>query len=247
MFCQRCGEEVKGLQPCCSNCAFEYSNGQPARQKLDPNLQSNARFLAGPDGVLRWLYEVNMWRNPFILVSVWKILIVAALVPGILMLLIALIEGDGLITALLLFGRISGGVLAVLTLLMLLVAYPLVAVINGGKYSVVFEMNEAGIRHMQMQKQFDRNKILAMITTISGLASGNLTAAGAGLLSGARKSLYTSFADVRTIVVDQRRKVIYLNGRLNRNQVYAAEDIFPIVLDYIIEQCGKAKVRKSRI
>ena len=37
---------------------------------------------------------------------------------------------------------------------LLLIAYPIYSMIYGGKYIVVFEMNDEGIKHRHIQKQY---------------------------------------------------------------------------------------------
>jgi hypothetical protein len=151
------------------------------------------------------------------------------------------VEGEGLGPAFLLFLKVAGIVIGVVAGLLLL-AYPLVAWLNGGKYCVVFEMDERGVNHVQMARQFDRNRTLAMVTALAGALAGNAQTAGAGLLAASRKSLYSDFGKVRRVVVNEARSVIYLNEALNRNQIYAAPADFAFVRDHIVRHAPKARV-----
>ncbi len=35
--------------------------------------------LSGEDGVLRWVYEMNMWKNPTLVITIWKVLLLCAM------------------------------------------------------------------------------------------------------------------------------------------------------------------------
>jgi hypothetical protein len=193
----------------------------------------------GADGVLRWVYEMNMWKNPTLVITIWKVLLLAALIPALLVFLLSI--GEGFSSALILFVRILGITAGSVTVLLLL-AYPLIALLNGGKYCVVFELDDNGIRHIQMQKQYERNRVFAMLVALSGLASGEVQVAGAGLLAGSKRSSTSSFRNVRSIKVNEKRRVIYLNENFSYNQVYADTENFPFVSEFIISHCKKAKV-----
>src|SRR5665648_87004 len=193
----------------------------------------------GADGILRWVYEINMWKNPTLVVSIWKVLLLAALVPAFLFFFMSL--GDGLSAALILFIRILGITAGIITVLLLL-AYPLIALLNGGKYCVVFEMDDNGIRHIQMQKQYERSRVFAMVVALSGVMSGSVQTTAAGLLAGSKKSSTSNFNNVKSITVRGKRHTIYVNENFSYNQVYAETQNFPFISEFIISHCKKARV-----
>jgi len=195
----------------------------------------------GRDGVLRWVHEISLWKNPTVLITTAKVLLLAASVPALLVGLLALVEGDGIGAALGSVAQVGGIVIGIVAVL-LLIAYPLTAILQGGRYCVVFEMDERGVRHTQLRKQFERNQALAFVTVLAGIAAGSPQAAGAGLLAASRQSLHTAFAQVRKIRIDERRGVIHLAERLTRNQVYAAPEDFAFVRDFILARCPRAAV-----
>ncbi len=189
------------------------------------------------EGVYRWTYEVNMWTNPTILITLLKIVAFGASVPILLVTILALIE-DGLGQALEAFLGVLGPVSLLMGILLIL-AYLLVAIINGGKYWLVFEMDEKGVRHIQMQKQFKKAQVLGMIT---GLAGRTPTTIGIGLLAASKKSSYSQFSKVKSIRAKKSRQVIYVNESLERNQIYVAAEDFDEVLDYLVSHCKKASL-----
>ncbi len=193
----------------------------------------------GGDGVLRWVYEMNMWKNPTLVITIWKVLLLAAFAPAVLLFFLTL--GDGFGSAFLAFISVMGMVAAIATGLMLL-AYPLVAVLNGGRYCVIFEMDDRYIRHIQMQKQFQKNRVLALIVSLAGVMTGNIQATAAGMLAGSKQSLVSNFEKVKSITVNEKRHVIYINEQLSHNQVYADSADFAFVKNTIISRCKKAKV-----
>ena len=199
---------------------------------------------AGNDGVLRWVYEMNMWKNPTLVVTIGKVFLLAAMAPALLVLILGIVEGEGVAESFLMFLEVGGIVIGIVAGLLLL-AYPLVAWLNGGKYCVVFEMDERGVNHVQMARQFDRNRTLAMVTVLAGALAGNAHTAEAGLLAASRKNLYSDFGKVRRVVVNEARSVIYLNEALNRNQVYAAPADFAFVRDHILRHVPKARVTRK--
>ena len=198
-------------------------------------------ILPGRDGVHRWVHEINLWKNPTVLIATAKVLLLAALVPALFVGILALVEGEGLGAALDIVGEVGGIVIGIVALL-LLVAYPLIAILQGGRYCVVFEMDERGVKHTQLRKQFRRNQALALVTVLAGIASGSPQTAGAGLLAASRQSLHTAFAKVRRIRIDERRGVIHLAETLTRNQIYAAPEDFAFVRDFIVAHCPRATV-----
>jgi hypothetical protein len=250
MYCETCAQVLSGGDRYCPACGAEVGALVQAAQipasTADAELaHARATRLVSPgvtlgeDGVLRWIYELNMWKNPTLLITLWKVLLLAALFPALLVSILRLTDGDGWAAASHSFVQVGGLVVAVVTGLLLL-AYPLVAWLNGGKYCVIFEMDEVGIRHIHMRRQFKRSQVLALLTVIAGAASGSAQTAGAGLLAGSRRSLYTAFADVRSVYAIASRHVVHVASKLVHNQVYAEPADFAFVLAHI-----KARIKPA--
>lgn len=251
MKCSHCGQSLPPDSRFCERCgAVVMSNPQQgiqANPDAEEAYERATRLVSpgvtlGQDGVMRWVHELNMWKNPSLVITIWKVLLLASMVPALLVAALRLVDGDGLAAALVSLLQVSGLVAAIVTALMLF-AYPLVAVLNGGRYCVIFEMDKLGISHIHMQRQFRRNQVLAMLTAMAGALAGSPQAAGAGLLAGSRRSLYTAFSDVRAIEPIARRSVIHLATRMTRNQVYAAPEDFDFVLRHIASRCRPAASR----
>ena len=113
------------------------------------------------------------------------------------------------------------------------VSYLIYAVMQGFKYCVLFEMNEDGVKHTQMPKQFKKAQAMSLVLILSGMATKNPGAIGQGMLAGAKNSMVSSFSHVRSIEIFRKRNVIKVNERLNKNQVYAYDEDFDFVVNYI--------------
>ena len=240
MICPKCGQQSPEDSRFCEHCGAPMAEAPPnieihprSHQQVSPGV------IMGKDGILRWVYEMNMWKNPTLVITIWKVLLLAALAPALLIFFLTLEDGIG--SAFLAFVQIMGIVAAIATVLMLF-AYPLVAVLNGGKYCVMFEMDDAGVKHIQMQNQFQKSQVLAFAVTLAGAMTGNMQVAGAGMLAGSKQSALSRFENVRSITVHEKRHVIYVNEKLSHNQVYADSADFAFVRDAIINRCQKAKV-----
>lgn len=191
------------------------------------------------DGKYRWVYEMNMITNPTIFLTVFKIFFWIILVMwAVFGLFLYVFAGDweglwGMTKA-----ALAGlGVMAVLTLLGVLV----LAAIYGGKYVVLFEMDENEVKHIQLPRQFKKAQALGLLTALVGVASKRPTTAGAGLLSAARNSSTSEFRLVRSVKARRRLNVIKVNQLLNRNQVYVPDEDFDFVYDWIKSRCTNVK------
>lgn len=191
------------------------------------------------DGKYRWLYEMNMFRNPTIILTVAKVL--GGVLLGLWLvfgLLLSAIEGDW--DGLLGMTRVLGIVMGVMAVL-LVIAYLILCWMYHGKYIVLFEMDEKGVKHIQLPRQFKRAQAMGLITALVGLAAKRPTTAGAGLLSATRQASTSDFKYVKKVKAYPRRHLIKVNETLNKNQVYAATEDFDFVLDWIRTRCINAK------
>lgn len=241
MNCTKCGQKYSEGSRFCEKCGAPIGKELQKKETVaqQSNQQASPGVVIGSDGILRWAYEMNMWKNPTLVITIWMVLLLAALVPALLVFFLNL--GDGIGSAILAFVKIMAIVVFIVTGLMLL-AYPLVAILNGGKYCVTFEMDDQSVKHIQMQKQFKKSQVLSMIVVLAGVATGNIQATAAGMLAGSKQSLLSSFEKVRSITVNKKRHVIYVNENLIHNQVYADSADFDYISEYIINHCKKAKV-----
>ena len=195
-----------------------------------------------PDGKYRWVYEFHMMKNPMILLTVLKVFGIAAAVVALFAFAIDLFD-DWQITLpdpdnlkiLLIVAAVFVG--------LIFLSYLILSGIYGWKYEVLFEMDEEGINHKQQEKHVKKSELIGAITAIAGIASGRPGVVGTGILAASRTSMLTCFDDVKELEILPKQHLIRLNETLNRNQVYAADEDFAFVADYIKTRCRNAKVK----
>lgn len=197
------------------------------------------RIIYGDDGVYRWIYELNLLKNPGILLLVWKILAIS--LGGVWVFVTLLSIGDlefwwkGFWNVTKVFLLILVGVLV-----LGIIVYLLYAAVMGGKYCVLFEMDERGIAHTQLSKQFNKAKTLSTMTVLIGLASGKVGPVGSGLLAGSKQSMVSEWRKVKSVIYYPKRNTIKLNSPFNKNQVYASDRDFEFVRHFVEKHCRKA-------
>ncbi len=187
----------------------------------------------------RWLHDVSLWRDTILPMMLFKIILLAALFPASILLIIETLDGSfmqGLKASVQVYAIVAGILLG-----LFIIAWPLYILVSGGRYSILFEMDDKGIDHVQMPARgVNRTDLLARAGFMAGLASGNPSAAGASLLALSRKRMHTSFGSVRKVIIYQRRHVIKLIARdMTRNLVYAQAEDFELIRDLVLERCPK--------
>ena len=248
-YCKNCGAQLPDDAQFCGSCGTPCEpvsstpyNPQPAQAPYaapsapapDYAAEADDSVRLCPDGLYRWVYELNMFKSTAILGTLFKVLGIAI---GVVWLLICIMNGfeDFGQFTLLMLGIFAG--ICVLSLL----AYLIVAAVNGGKYCVLFEMNETGLRHIQLPKQYKKAQVLSWIAMLAGAIAGNPTGTGAGLLAASRNSLVSEFPKVRSIKADPAHNIIRVNAPLSKNQVYVKDADFDFVLNFIRSHCPKAQ------
>lgn len=209
----------------------------------DTHLESNdyigTKVRLCKDGKYRWRFEMPVLTNPSIFLTVLKIFLYLVLAGFVIFgLLPNLFSGkwdkmlEVAVTDLIVLGVLTG--LTILGVLM-------VAIMYKGKYVTLFEMDENGVSHIQVAEQFRQAQKLGKLSAVAGLASGNLTAAGMGLMISSKDRSVTEFTKVRSVKPRRWMNVIKVNQRFNKNQVYVTDEDFDFVYDYIKSSCTNAK------
>lgn len=209
-------------------------NETPQERQVTPHITF------GADGKYRWRYDLNLFTNPTIFLLVWKIFFFILLGIALISTIVDAIEWSDFFPERFLEGMRFWGIFLIGMTVIVALGYLLYAAIMGGKYCVLFEMDENGINHKQIPKQAKKAEKIAGLTVLGGLAAGNLTTVGVGM-NAARTEMYSDFAAVRKVKAYPLRKLIKVNGLLKRNQVYAEKEDFDFVLNYIRSHCTNVK------
>lgn len=191
------------------------------------------------DGTYRWVYEFSMLKNPIILLTVWKIFVLILVGMWLVFGLFG-IKAHGFIGAYVWEAK-ALLIPAVILLGLSVVAYLILAVMYGWKYCVLFEMNEEGIKHIHMDKQFKKAEALGWLTAMIGAVSGNPGTAGAGLLAATKNMQVSEFSKVKKMKVLKAFHTIKLDSLLNHNQIYAEPEDFEFVREYIEKRVQTTK------
>jgi hypothetical protein len=206
--------------------------------EIDNNYRGKDVLLCN-DGKYRWVYEMNMLTNPTIFLTVFKIFFWIILAGWLVFgLFLYLIHGD--VAGFLAMGKamlVALAIMAVLTALGVLV----LAALYGGKYVVLFEMDETEVKHIQMPRQVRKAEVVGLITALVGLAAKRPTTVGAGLLSTGKSSTTSVYEQVRRVVPRRALHLIKVNQLLNKNQIYVPDEDFDFVYEFIKSHCKNAK------
>ncbi len=205
------------------------------------NIYKSKNITMCNDGKYRWVYELDMYKSSVIIKEVWRAMLITGLIVLAFMFVINIMDNDLMET--LQFVAQTAAILFGIFLVLSIIGYLVFAFIIGGKYCVVFEMDEEGINHKQHQKHVKKSELIGAITALAGIAGGNLSTVGTGVLAAARTSMLTYFDDVKELEILPKEHLIRVNETLSRNQVYADDEDFAFVASYIQARCRNAKVK----
>ena len=212
-----------------------------------PNLPAGSSIKLCPDGSYRWVYEFNLWTNPTILFTVLKIFI--GIVVGIGAFMVILLVPD-LVRGYADANDIAetlrfAGMLALIFVGLAIVGYAVYAIMMGGRYCVVFEMDESGIEHRQLPKQVEKAQVIDALNVLAGLATGKPGQVGVGILSASRDASTSTFESMKSIKGSRLLRVIKVNEPLTKNQVYVEPEDYDFVFSYIRDRCPNAEKVKG--
>lgn len=189
------------------------------------------------DGKYRWVYEINLFKNPMFFLLVWKIFFFIFLGVFVIVNISDYIKwgAEKTVENLPFLGYLLVGMTAVVGL-----GYLIYAAIMGGKYIVEFEMDEKGFVHRQTASQAKKAKAIGRATVMAGAASGKASTIGVGIAA-QRTEMYTEFSKAKKVKPYPRRHVIKVKETLEHNQLYAPKEDFAFVLDYVVSHCSNIK------
>ena len=193
-----------------------------------------------PDGkgVYRWRYSVNLYRNLGLLWLFYKVF--GGIFAGCLLFGLFLqdfkVSPEGAKWVLVGFAVM----IAIVTL-----SYYVYALIQGGRYTWDFEMDEDGVNGVQVANEAKRNKVLGTVVAAMGAATGNLTQMGVGTMVAAGNGWDSKFATVSKVKPDRKHNTLNIHNGLFHNQVFVSDEDFDFVLDYITSRCPKLKKKET--
>ena len=190
------------------------------------------------NGIYRWRHSVNLYRNPGILWLLYKVF--GGIFAGCM--LFGLFLADFKVS---LAGVMWASIGFVVMIAIVTLSYYVYALIQGGRYTWDFEMDEDGVNGVQVANEAKRNKVLGAAVAAMGAATGNLTQMGVGTMVAAGNGWYSKFATVSKVKPDRKHNTLNIHNGLFHNQVFVSDEDFEFVLDYITSRCPKLKKKET--
>ena len=212
---------------------------KPVKRKAEINYDYLVRLY--DDGKYHWLYDLNMLKNPSVLIDVYKMLGMTIFIMTIILLMImACADGvhlKSLGTVLKIVGLLTG-----IMLVLGLLGYLLYAALTGWVYTVHFILDEKSVEHLQAPRSQKTAKRIGALTILAGLLSRKPGVMGSGMLAASHTSMTSHFSRVKKVKAKRWMNTIMVNEPFAKNRVYVSNEDFDFVFDYISSHCPKAKV-----
>ena len=244
-YCINCGKELPDDAVFCSSCGVTQTSygsipkdGPVTVDSVDP--QESKNVVLCQDGKYRWVYEVNLFKDFWVLGLIYKIFGGIILGLAVIFFIIELFDSHNYMFVLQMFG-IMCGIFLVLGIL----GYLIYAAIMGGKYCVVYTMDDAGILSEQQPKQAKKANIIADLLVLAGALSGNLTTIGIGLSSANKTSMYSAFKGVKKLKGVAEKGLIRMDARFNHDRAYCEQEDFNFVWNYVKSRCDGAQITEK--
>lgn len=193
------------------------------------------------DGKYHWMYDLNMLKNPAVLIDLYVALGMAVFIVACILFLIMACSSGLHLEELGFVLKITGLMVGIMLVLGIL-GYLLYAAMSGWVYTVHFIMDENSVVHQQAPRAEKLAKRLGCLTTLAGLATGRPGVMGAGMMGAGRTSMSSEFNYVRKVKAIRWMNTIQVNERLGKNRVYVSDDDFDFVFNYISSHCPNAKI-----
>ena len=177
------------------------------------------------DGVYRWSYDMDMYRNPYLRSILLKVMGVLCAVMYIFLLALIAGGGRGLTPRTMLLAALPFSGLLLLTLLI----YYICAAVMHGTYHLQFEMDEDAVRLVRKASTQRMMNVMADVTTMANMRAGHQlqTAAGSGC---------TRFQSVRTMTERPEHDAINLRELMGANQIWIPRADYEFVRGFIAER-----------
>lgn len=217
------------------------ATGKKRKRRSYDNEELKKRVTLCDDGKYRWIYPFNMWTNPTILFLIYKIFFWIFVGIGTFILILNWKHIHWNNWELLWEDTWPFLIFIAVFAVIIFLGYAIVAGMYGGKYIIIFTMDENGVNHEQIPEQAKKARKLGMLTAGAGAAGGSLSTMGLGVSVASRTSMYSDFKSVRSVTRGRWGNVIKIREVLSNNQVYVRDEDYEFVYNYIREHCPRVK------
>ena len=190
------------------------------------------------DGKYRWRYDLNLFKTAGIFLLIWRILFFIILAFFAVAMLADAFRFNDFYPERFMYNLRFFAYFVIGMTAISIISYLIYAGIMGGKYCVIFEMDEKGINHKQIPSQAEKAKKISEAAMLAGAASGRFSTIAVGR-NAARSELYTEFSKVKRLKAYPKRNLIKLSAPFSHNRIYCKTENFEFVENYIISHCDK--------
>lgn len=214
--------------------------------------QLTSRVTLCPDGKYRWVYEVNLYRNPTILIDLLKAVVYIFLIMYVCFFIYGWIDDWFRIKSLQdLWDNLWGQAvpffwMALFLAAICVISYYIGARRFGGVYSAMFEMDEKGVLHAQMSSQVKKQQVISAIAAMVGVAADDPGPVASAILTSTITAWKSDFPKVRKVKAVRWRNLIKVNELLTKNRIFVDDpEDYEFVLDYIRQRCPRIQSKQK--
>lgn len=235
--CSNCGAPLSENSKFCTKC------GQAVTSSISTNEESKHSIRPCPDGKYRWTFESNMWKDPTRFLFFFKVLNGIGVSMWLIICIIRLCNGMDWED----FGDMLFALLYIIIGMsaLLVITYLIISVINEGKYVMLFEMDEQGVKSTTAgakRKSAQRNTWLDKWKEqwIASLLNVSLPQYATDGLGSCGEVMTSTFSDIRHLKVNRRYSYVQIGRLFSINHIYARPEDLDFVYEYIKSHSPKA-------
>lgn len=213
------------------------------------------------DGVYRWAYTMNMWKNRYMIRLIYKILVPLLGIPLLLVAAMAVKNGRYLLQQgipredLMSFMRgdmipiyVIGGLLVGM-LLLIEIIYAICALAMHGTWRMCYEMDESAVALVRNPKTMQTMNTFGAVVGVIGLLAGKTSdvARIGGTLATINETGTSRFEFASRVKRVRKYDVLDMREFMSMNQIYVPGEDYDYVRDFILSRIPeKARLRSQK-
>ncbi len=195
------------------------------------------RVVKCDDGKYRWIYDLDLKKNPAVLKTVFAVLGISFLVLFVFLSLLSIRDHQ--------FMEMMRDMLPVILIVMAVVgviaviSYAGIGIYYKWTFSFMYEMDDEGIRFRRIGSDAEKTEAIGNLSMLTGFVTGNLGLIGGGMNLAHNADAYSQFSKVRRVRAVPDYDLIKVDSLFLFNQVYVGPDDYDFVLEFIEARTGK--------